>query len=100
MSLVADESDRIDVALVDLTMPGMSGADLARALRASNPSLRIVLTSGFSEDDADAHLRTHLADAFLPKPYRTADLMQVLEGALTDVDRPPRTHTEGVPFYR
>ncbi len=41
---------RPDVALVDLGLPGRSGADLTRALLASDPELRIVLYTGAADE--------------------------------------------------
>jgi two-component system, NarL family, nitrate/nitrite response regulator NarL len=40
-----------DVALVDLRMPGLSGADVARAVRASFPNTHVVILSAY--DDAE-----------------------------------------------
>jgi len=41
---------RPDVALVDLSLPGMSGADLTRSLLATDPELRIVLYTGAADE--------------------------------------------------
>jgi DNA-binding NarL/FixJ family response regulator len=40
-----------DVALIDLALPGMSGAELTRSLLASDPDLRIVLYTGAADED-------------------------------------------------
>ena len=40
-----------DVALVDLRMPGLSGADVARAVRARYPSTRVVILSAYDDDE-------------------------------------------------
>ena len=50
-------------------MPGMGGAELAAALRATRPEIRVLCTSGYSDEDA---LRRGIGrewDGFLPKPY-------------------------------
>jgi DNA-binding NarL/FixJ family response regulator len=39
-----------DVALVDLALPGMSGADLTRSLLGSDPELRIILYTGAADE--------------------------------------------------
>jgi PAS domain S-box-containing protein len=73
--------DRIDIGVVvsDISMPhGISGLDLARLVRSQYPMIRMVLTSGYLpaplHDDSG-----QLSDvAFVPKPYRLADLAKAL----------------------
>lgn len=54
-------------------MPGMSGADLARAVRQNWPSVRVLIISGYADVDAIAPDLPHLA-----KPFRQSDLAQSL----------------------
>ncbi|MBL9202264.1 MAG: response regulator [Opitutaceae bacterium] len=72
-----------DLAIVDLRMEGMDGLELTRRLRAQPraAALRVLLTSAsvISFDAAEA--RAAGCDDFLPKPFRTADLIEKL-GAL------------------
>jgi CheY-like chemotaxis protein len=53
----------IDLVLSDQLMPGMTGTQMAREMRALSPKVRIVLISGVNEMPADADV----ADAFLSK---------------------------------
>ena len=64
----------IDVVLVDLTMPRMSGADVVRALRAKQPNLPIILCTGYDRDRRGPID----ADAYLPKPFRIEALEETL----------------------
>lgn len=67
-----------DAAIVDLTLPGMHGADVIRELRARYGKLRIVLCSGYDRDrqgPVDA-------DVYLPKPFRIEALERALAKAL------------------
>ena len=61
--------------LVDLTMPRMSGAEVVAALRQRQPTLPIILCTGF---DRAGHGPV-AADAYLPKPFRMEALEQILE---------------------
>lgn len=70
----ADPMDRIVGVLLDMTMPTMDGEETCRALRALQPDLRIILSSGFSEQDVTAHFVQDARTWFLQKPYRAADL--------------------------
>jgi CheY-like chemotaxis protein len=56
-------SHRVDLVLSDQLMPGITGAELAREIKAQHPSLPVVLFSGLNEVPVDAHS----ADAFLSK---------------------------------
>jgi CheY-like chemotaxis protein len=64
--------------VMDMSMPGMSGAQCFAALRAIDPEVRVLLVSGYA-DDVD--LRTclaHGAVGFLAKPYDRARLVAAI----------------------
>jgi two-component system, OmpR family, response regulator len=64
-----------DLVFLDIAMPTTSGADLARTLRAKNPSLRLVAVSGYDP----AHVRTlGTFDDVLSKPVDIASLEALL----------------------
>ena len=65
----------IDAALVDLTMPRMSGAELVTQLREKHPAMKIVLCTGYDRDRKGPVP----ADAYLPKPFRMEALERILE---------------------
>ncbi len=75
------EDERIVLALLDMTMPVMSGVETMRALRAMAPELPVILSSGFSLDDVGAEVAGQRV-VFLQKPYRLADLEAALRSAL------------------
>ena len=77
-ALTTDE--RIDLVITDHAMPGMTGAELARRIRASRPDLPIILASGYAEiPDEDG-----LADLLrLGKPFAQAQLAAAIERAVT-----------------
>ena len=72
---------RPDVAVVDLRLPGLSGLETARRLRAAHPRARLMVISGYPVDDHMASvLKAELFD-FLTKPFHWADLLDRLLGA-------------------
>ena len=64
-------------------MPGgMSGRELADAARASRPGLRVLYTSGHTENAIVHHGRLDPGVLLLGKPYRRAELAEKLQQAL------------------
>jgi signal transduction histidine kinase/CheY-like chemotaxis protein len=68
-----DAAGRVDVVLLDLTMPRMGGAEAARELRLLDPDVRIVLSTGYSDMAASAAGAGGLP--VLRKPYRRGALL-------------------------
>ena len=69
----------IDVLLSDVVMPGMRGPELAERLRVVRPGIRVVLASGFAEDEETRRAITASAEAFLPKPYSMETLLAAVQ---------------------
>jgi nitrogen-specific signal transduction histidine kinase/CheY-like chemotaxis protein len=70
------------LVLLDLTMPVMGGAELVPILNHDYPSLRIIVTSGYSEEDARRDLPPEAIADFLQKPYTLTTLTEKVEGTL------------------
>ena len=68
--VLAVQSKIYDVAIVDLTMPGLSGAPLIAELRRLQPCMPIVVCSGYDRD----HKGPMPVDGYLAKPFRISDL--------------------------
>ena len=72
----------IDLLITDVVLPGMSGAELADRLRAGRPSLRVLFTSGHS-DEAIGRLGVSRTDpSFLQKPFTFEAFVEKVRGAL------------------
>jgi CheY-like chemotaxis protein len=82
LALHRAERGAIDLVLLDLNMPGLAGDAVFRALRAEEPGLRILLSSGYAERDALARLADAGPVAFVPKPYTTEALLARVRAAL------------------
>jgi PAS domain S-box-containing protein len=71
---ILERDPRIDLLFSDVVMPGgMSGRQLAAAVRRRRPDLRILLTSGFPDKAGDARAGER-KEPVLSKPYRQRDL--------------------------
>jgi CheY-like chemotaxis protein len=77
------DKPQIDLLLTDMVMPdGMSGRQLAERLRADNPALRVLYTSGYSTDLLGKDLELEEGLNFLQKPYPPSKLVQTVRNAL------------------
>jgi CheY-like chemotaxis protein len=70
--------DRFDAVITDLHMPDVSGFDVAEAVRALRPDVRVVLATGYAERVTVEQARGRGIAELLLKPYRRSDLMRVL----------------------
>jgi len=77
-----DHSAEIDVVVLDLTMPLMSGEETLRRLRAIDPNVAVILSSGFNESEATRHFDSGKLAGFLQKPYTLTRLGEQVRAAL------------------
>ena len=66
------------IAIVDLTMPGMEGAEVIRLLRATDRPVQCVLMSGHADDYVKECARKLGTECLLPKPFSLDEVRQVL----------------------
>jgi len=78
LELLQAGSSRIEVVLLDMTMPGMSGWEVLPQLRRLRPDLKVIVTSAHSLETVRSHMGGDLSWRYLRKPYRFADLMALL----------------------
>ena len=79
LSLLGSTADGFDGALVDLSMPGLSGIELIDRMRVVAPDLPVLLMSGYSEHDTQEALRKRPLTRFLQKPFGLARLTSEVE---------------------
>ncbi|MCX8084223.1 MAG: ATP-binding protein [Calditerrivibrio sp.] len=71
--------DKIDVCLIDIMMPKMSGIELSEMLLKIKPDLKIVLLSGFFKDPTIETFIKEKGLHFLQKPFSVDELVSVLK---------------------
>jgi YesN/AraC family two-component response regulator len=79
---IANEHAGIDVIVTDLSMPRLSGEDLAARIRETKPDAGIVVMSGFSHMSLvrDGRIMEH--GHFLEKPFTPSALVDVVRQAM------------------
>ena len=83
LEIMAHDPRGIDAVLLDMTMPRMDGETAFRVLRELRPDLRVVLSSGYNEQDATSAFVGKGLAGFLQKPYRASDLIDAVASALS-----------------
>ena len=76
------EVSRYVLVLMDLTMPKLDGREAFRRMKELDPAVRVVLSSGYNEQEAIQQLLGRGLAGFIQKPYQVGKLIDVLREAL------------------
>ena len=68
-----------DVVILDVTMPGLNGFEVCRAIKARSAETRIVMVTARTSDEDEQAGRDAGADAYLRKPFSPLDILEVVE---------------------
>jgi two-component system, cell cycle sensor histidine kinase and response regulator CckA len=74
---------RFDLLLTDVTMPAMTGVELARRLRQNDPDLKVLYLTGYSDRLFMEKVTLWTEEAFLEKPCSVAGLLEAVSLAVT-----------------
>ena len=90
---VINSAQTIDLLFTDMIMPGsMNGRQLSDAALRRRPSLKVLFTSGYTENTVIHYGRLDAGVLLLAKPYRKSDLARMIRAALaTDTKLQPPT---------
>lgn len=83
-AVVLDAQKKFDVVITDVSLPGMSGTDLARKLLQDDPSRWLVLCSGYDFSQSTERLGAKVRS--LRKPFELEELDALLAEITADVD--------------
>jgi CheY-like chemotaxis protein len=80
------ERERFDLVITDLSMPGISGWQVAERVKKRSPGVPVILVSGWAIQQDDARLRESGIDFILQKPCTLSDFEEMVEKALSSID--------------
>ena len=78
-----DYGERIDLLLTDVVMPHMSGFELAHVLAENRPEMKVLYTSGYTDNRLTGSWVLEPGAAFLHKPFTAGSLGQKVREALS-----------------
>jgi CheY-like chemotaxis protein len=83
LELWSEKKPHVDLLLTDMVMPdGISGWQLAEKLKAENPKLKVIYTTGYSPDLMGKDFVIKEGVNFLQKPYPPQKLVQTVRNGL------------------
>ncbi len=80
--LYQEHNAKIDLVLLDYLMPDLDGVATFDGLRKINPDCRVILLSGYSEEEATRRFEDRGLSGFIQKPYRMEKLREIIEKVL------------------
>jgi DNA-binding NtrC family response regulator len=79
---VLDSSEEVDLVILDVMLPGISGIDTLRAIRISNPYLPVIVITAFSSIDGAIDAMKQGAFHYIPKPFKNEEVVLTVNKAL------------------
>jgi two-component system, cell cycle sensor histidine kinase and response regulator CckA len=74
IAVYMEKRNEIDLVILDMIMPGMSGGETLDRLREINAGIRVLLSSGYSNNGEAQKILDRGCRGFLQKPFRIASL--------------------------
>jgi PAS domain S-box-containing protein len=88
LEIFREQGDRITFVLLDLTMPTMAGMAVLEKLRELKPEVKVILSSGFNQQDVIQRFAGKGLTGFVQKPYGLAAFREAVRRALAGGGQP------------
>jgi CheY-like chemotaxis protein len=82
LDIYAREGKSIDLVILDMIMPGMSGGETFDRLKELDPNISVILSSGYSLDGMASRIMQQGCRCFIQKPFSLSSLSQKIREAL------------------
>ena len=76
------ESEKVDLVLLDLMLPGMSGMEVLSQIRQNHPEVVVVVITAFSSIEGAIEAMRQGAFHYIPKPFKNEEVLLTIEKAI------------------
>jgi two-component system cell cycle sensor histidine kinase/response regulator CckA len=83
LKMYGDQGDAIDLVILDMVMPGLGGGEVFDRLKAMNPAVKVVLSSGYSLEGEASQILERGCVGFIQKPFSLAQLAERMAAVMT-----------------
>ena len=82
VDLLRNHPAQIDIILLDMTLPGTPSREVIREAQRTRPSVKVVLTSAYSQEMVAESIDASIVKNFIRKPFQVGDLVKLLRATL------------------
>jgi CheY-like chemotaxis protein len=82
IKLYKKNTDKIDLVIMDMIMPGMGGGETFDQLKEINPGIKVLLSSGYSINGQASEILERGCDGFIQKPFNINQLSEKIQGII------------------
>jgi two-component system cell cycle sensor histidine kinase/response regulator CckA len=82
IKLYKKNADKINLVVMDMIMPGMGGGETFDNLKAINPDIKVLLSSGYSINGQASKILERGCDGFIQKPFNLNQLSEKIQGII------------------
>jgi PAS domain S-box-containing protein len=82
LAIYGEKGESIDVVILDMIMPSMSGGETFDRLKAINPHVKVILSSGYSINGQATEIMQRGCNGFIQKPFNIQELSQKIREVL------------------
>ncbi len=82
MTLFEENRGSIDLVVLDMVMPGMGGREIFEKIKEIKQDIKVLLSSGYSNDGEPSELMSKGCDGFIQKPFSIATFSQIIREIL------------------
>ncbi len=83
LQLFEEEHGRINLVLLDLNMPGIGGFRCLEKLKKLKPDIRVIICTGYLDEDTISKIRKLDVEDFVHKPFRFSEILPIIRARLS-----------------